>query len=182
MMSSIAAVRRATFVFAFAPALLARPLAAQNSQVSLVDNSRHFLSPGMQGFELRRKSALGQFITDSALRAASGLRLSHLLVQRMPSIRFPINGLAEEYAVSARVCGGGLACSSPRCYVRVVIDGMLVFDGTPGMRDVEGVDLSRLRTEDFSGIEYYASVGGLPAQFSGPNTDCGTLLFWSRET
>lgn len=157
-------------------------MGAQNSQVSLTDAGRHFLSPGMQGFERRRKTALGQFITDSALRAASGVRLSHLLVQRMPSIRFPVNGLAEEYAVSARVCGGGLACSSPRCYVRVFIDGTLIFDGTPRMRDAEGIDLSRLRTEDFSGIEYYASVGGLPAQFTGPNTDCGTLLFWSRET
>ena len=179
MMSSI--VRRAVVALAMAPTLLARPLAAQNSQVALTDGGRRFLSPGMQGFELRRKSALGQFITDSTLRASSGVRLSHLIVQHMPSIRFPINGFAEEYPVSSRVCGGGVGCATPRCYVRIYLDGTLVFNGSPGLRNAEGVDLSHLRPEDFSGIEYYASMGGLPAQFTGTNPDCGTLLFWSRE-
>jgi hypothetical protein len=33
-----------------------------------------------------------------------------------------------------------------------------------------------------SGIEYYAGPAGVPARFAGVNSDCGTLLFWSRDS
>jgi len=186
MTSSVAAVRRTVFALvlacAAASALVARPARAQNSQASPADAGRRFLSPGMQGFEIRRKNGLGQFITDSALRAAPGARLSHVLVQHMPGLVLGATGLAGEFPISSRVCGGGPGCAAPRCYVRIFVDGTLMFDGTPRLHDVAGVDVSHWRTEDFSGIEYYASPGGLPAQYSGRNSDCGTLLFWSRET
>jgi len=110
------------------------------------------------------------------------MRLANLLEQHIPSIMFGSNNLNGEFPISTRVCGGGLACAAPRCYVRVFMDGTLTFDGSPRLRDLEGVDVSHLRTQDFSGIEYYSSAAGLPAQYAGQNTDCGTLLLWSRET
>jgi hypothetical protein len=140
------------------------------------------MSAGLQGFEARRQAGFGHFITDSVLRAASGVRLSHVLARHVPSLIFGSGASDGEFPVSSRVCGGGLACAAPRCYVRVYVDGTLTFDGTPRMRDVEGVDFSRLRTEDFSGMEYYSSSAGLPSQFAGQNTECGTLMLWSRET
>jgi hypothetical protein len=108
--------------------------------------------------------------------------LSHLLAQYVPSIIFGIGASGGEYPVSSRVCSGGLACAAPRCYARVFLDGMLTFDGTPQMRDVEGIDFSHLRTEDLSGVEYYSGSAGLPAKYAGQNADCGTFLLWSRET
>jgi len=175
-------IRRAALAIAFAPALFAGRLVAQSSQLAAVDVGRRFLTPGMQGFEARRKAGFGQYVTDSALRAASGVRLSHVLAQHMPSILFGLDTFSGEYPISSRVCGGGLACAAPRCYVRVYIDGTRMFDGTPRLRDVEGIDIGHMRTEDFSGIEYYSSASGLPAEYAGQNSDCGTLLFWSRET
>jgi hypothetical protein len=154
---------------------------AQNSQVSLAEASHKFLSPAMQGFEDRRKAGIGQFITDSALRAASGSRLSQLLVQHMPGIVIGNGGSYGEFPISSRVCSG-ISCSTPRCYVRMYIDGMLVFDGAPLQRNSQGVELSTFKPDDLSGVEYYAGPAGLPARFAGFNSECGTLLFWSRDS
>jgi hypothetical protein len=181
-MTSSSVVRRAALILALTPALSAGALAAQSSQVVVAEAATRFMSPNLQGFEARRKSGFGQFITDGALRAASGARLSHVLVQHMPAILFSAGGFAGEYPVSSRICGGGLTCGTPKCYVRVYVDGMRMYDGTPRLRDLQGIDVGRLRTEDFSGIEFYASASGLPAKYGGQNTECGTLLFWSRET
>jgi len=161
--------------------LCARAGAAQNSQVSLADAGHKFLSPVMQGFEDRRKAGIGQFITDSTLRAASGSRLSQLLVQHMPGIVVGNGGAFGEFPISSRVCGG-MSCSTPRCYVRIYFDGMLAFDGTPQQRNTQGIDLSIFKPGDLSGIEYYAGPSGLPARFAGLNSDCGTLVFWSRDS
>jgi hypothetical protein len=176
-------IRRTALALAIAaPACVAQPSGAQTSQAGSADAGRHFVSPGMRGFEIRRKNGLGQFVTDSALRAASGARLSHVLTRHMPQLLFGAGNSAGEFPISARVCGGGLACAAPRCYVRIFVDGTLMFDGTPRLLDIEGADVSHWRTEDFSGIEYYASPAGVPSQYAGRNSDCGTLLFWSRET
>ena len=175
-----ALVRRIVVALSFV-SLSARAGTAQNSQVSLAEASHKFLSPGMQGFEDRRKAGIGQFITDSTLRAASGSRLSQLLVVHMPGIVIGNGGSYGEFPISSRVCNG-MSCSTPRCYVRMYIDGMLVFDGSPQQRNAQGIELSTFKPNDLSGIEYYAGPAGLPARFAGMNSDCGTLLFWSRES
>jgi hypothetical protein len=154
---------------------------AQNSQVSLAEANHRFVSPGMQGFEARRKTGIGQFITDSTLRAASGSRLSQLLVMHRPGIVIGNGGSYGELPISSRVCSG-ISCNTPRCYVRMYIDGMLAFDGTNEQRNSHGIELSTFKPEDLSGIEYYAGPSGLPARFAGMNSDCGTLLFWSRDS
>jgi hypothetical protein len=184
MISFAALVRRALVGGALASTVFAPAVAAQSAQSAqvVVPDAHRFLSPGLQGFEVRRHYGFGHFITDSTLRAASGMRLANLLKQHIPSLIFGSNGIAGEFPISTRVCAGGLACAAPRCYVRVYLDGTQTFDGTPRMRDVEGVDISHLRTSDFSGIEYYSSASGLPAQYGGQNSDCGTLLLWFRET
>lgn len=181
MTSFTGLVRRAAVAGAIALSCVGPTLAAQTSQLAVAEAHR-YLSPGMQGFERRRVAGFGHFITDSVLRAASGTRLTNLLEQHIPSIILGSNPVAGEFPISSRICSGGLSCSTPRCYVRVFLDGTLMFDGTPGMRDMAGVDVSHLRTEDYSGIEYYSGTGGLPAQYTGANADCGTLMFWSRET
>jgi hypothetical protein len=137
-------------------------------------------SSALQGFEARRLRGVGKFISDSALRDANGVRLSQLLVQRA-GITLGPGRFGGEFPVSSRMCRGD-RCSEPRCYIRVFTDGVLVFDGTPDRRDAQGFDTLRLRTEDFSGIEYYSGAAGIPPAFGGANTDCGTLLFWSRES
>jgi hypothetical protein len=179
MRSLIAVVYRALVTATVVPVLFARPLAAQNSQIAVADAGH--LSIGMQGFERRRLAGYGAFIADSALRAAPGARLATVLEQHIPGLNYGPGAVAGEFPLSSRICSGGPACASPRCYVRIFIDGMRLYDGTTAMRDVEGVDVSHLRTDDFSGVEYYAGAAGLPVQYTGVNSECGTLLLWSRE-
>jgi hypothetical protein len=178
MSLSISLVRRTAVALSLV-SLCAGSGGAQNSQVSLAEASHKVLSPAMQGFEDRQKAGIGQFISDSALRAASGSRLSQLLVQHMPGIVISNAGSYGEFPISSRVCSG-MSCGTPRCYVRMYLDGMLVFDGTPEQRNAQGIELSTFKPNDLSGIEYYAGPSGLPARFAGFNSDCGTLLFWSR--
>jgi len=180
MSLSTTLVRRSAVVFSLV-SLCARAGAAQNSQVTLADAGHKFLSPVMQGFEDRRKAGIGQFITDSALRATSGSRLSRLLIKHMPGLSIGGDGSFGEYPISSRVCSG-MSCSTPRCYVRIYFDGTLAFDGTPQQRNARGVDLATFKPDDLSGIEYYAGPSGLPARFAGFNSDCGTLLIWSRDS
>jgi hypothetical protein len=161
--------------------LCARAGTAQNSQASLADAGHKLLSPVMRGFEDRRKAGIGQFITDSALRAASGSRLSQLLILHVPGIVIGNGGSYGEFPISSRVCGG-MSCSTPRCYVRIYLDGLLAFDGTPQQRNTQGIDLSTFKPDDLSGIEYYSGPSGLPARFAGFNSDCGTLVIWSRNS
>src|ERR1051326_2498096 len=162
MIAFSSAVRRACYTLALAS--LAHTLGAQTTQVSVADAGRASMSPGLRGFETRRHAGIGHFITDSALRASSGARLSHVLARYVPTMFFGAGVGDGEYPISSRVCTTGGMCAMPRCYVRVFVDGTRVFDGNPRMRDVEGVDVSRLRPEDLSGIEFYASAAGLPAQ------------------
>lgn len=160
---------------------VARPVAAQSSRLVVADGGRVFATPNMRAFEERRAAGFGHFVSDSVLRAAAGKRLSHVLMANVPSLFFGAGGSGAEFLISSRVCGAGISCSSPRCYVRVFIDGAETFDGTTSMRDLTGVDISHMRPEDFSGIEYYSGAAGLPAKYVGQNADCGTLLMWSRE-
>ena len=180
MTTSAAIVRRTAFMLMLAPVLFARPAVAQSSQVSLADAGHRFMSPNMEAFEARRKTGMGQFIPDSTLRAASGSRLSYVLAQHLNGIVVGNGGPDGDFPISSRVCNG-LACSAPRCYARIYIDGMEVFDGTPQQRNAAGVDLSRFKPEDLSGVEYYGGPAGVPARYAGLNSDCGTLLFWSRD-
>jgi hypothetical protein len=180
MTSFAALVRRAVVGGALTSVVVAPAVAAQSAEAVIADAHR-FVSPAMQGFETRRHSGFGHFITDSTLRAAPDTRLSNLLEQHIPGLVLGLGNVGGEFPISTRVCAG-VACTAPSCYVRVYVDGTLTFDGTPSMRDVEGVDVSHLRTQDFSGIEYYSSMSGLPARYGGQHSDCGTLLLWSRET
>lgn len=184
--SLIAAVRRAALATTLAGPLVpsVHALHAQGaSQVARGDGAgRQYLSAGLRGFEVRRHAGFGHFITDSILRASEGQRLAHVMSTHIPSLIFGLGGVGGEYPVSSRVCGGGFACAAPRCYARVFVDGSLLYDGSPGRRDVEGFDVARSRTEDWSAIEFYDGPGGLPAQFAGDRAECGTMLLWSRET
>jgi hypothetical protein len=180
-MTTTAFIRRALIRGALASTILVPVLAAQSSKMTVVDIQPR-LSVNLQDFELRRHTGLGTFISDSVLRASEHFRMSTLLEQRIPSLMFATNGYSGETPVSSRVCSGSMACSAPRCYIRIFLDGMLTFDGTPQMRGLQGIDVSLWRPQDFSGIEFHASSAGLPAQYGGPNADCGTLMFWSRET
>ena len=63
-----------------------------------------------------------------------------------------------------------------RCFPRVYIDGIIAHRG--------GDEPARLDTfvdpGVVAGVEVYASVSGLPPEYQGHGTFCGTILIWTR--
>lgn len=148
------------------------------------------LSPGLQGFDARRRLGRGQFVTreEFELYAPSDvetvLRRFHSL-QVIPSADGPI-------VVSAR----GMIVKDSRnsaCTMQLGLDGQLM----PANFTIDEVSI-----EDVQGIEVYAGPATVPPQFVRigqdqmpgqtdkaraptytPQTDtqCGLVMFWTRE-
>ena len=63
-----------------------------------------------------------------------------------------------------------------RCFPRIYVDGIVAHSG--------GDEPARLDTfvdpGVVAGVEVYASVSGLPPEYQGHGTFCGTILIWTR--
>ncbi len=140
-----------------------------------------FISPALRGFEERRRGGFGSFIPDSLLRLRENSKLSDL-VRMLPGLGTVAGASGSYYAVSSRDTRSGRMVFSPgqpgRCYVSIYIDGVLVFEHPPSPgnppRNLEDFSVSTL-----GGVEFYASSATTPPQFK--QSQCGTLLLWSRE-
>jgi hypothetical protein len=152
---------------------------------------RH-LSPGLAGFEERRRSGQGgHFIADSVLRLGDNRQMSGVIVGRIPGVSQYLIGSAV-YLTSGRTAGDGgpvfrkRPASSPnQCFVTVFVDGARIWNGPwdgPNDRDHQPPpDFGHMNVMDYAGVEYYPGGASLPAQFGGTATDCGTLLLWTRD-
>jgi hypothetical protein len=132
-------------------------------------------------FDERRAMGLGRFLTRAELLRDRGRSLDAVLRARVPGIRYYTED-GKVVAVSARAggAGGGGAVAGfgrnpPRCYVNVIVDGVLRYAvGT----DAPLFDLRSLEVSMIAGIEYY-TVASLPVQFNfRGSAPCGTLVIW----
>jgi hypothetical protein len=62
------------------------------------------------------------------------------------------------------------ACSAPRCYVHVYLDGALIDNGE---RASMRTDFSRMDVNQLAGVEYYADGASVPIQYSTTGADSG---------
>jgi hypothetical protein len=136
------------------------------------DSAPRYISPGLQGFEERRKEGFGYFIDEAELRKDEGRQLSNEIVSHIPGVIMTLRG----YLLSGRKkCSGPVlspTCRNPSCFVAVYTDGVLTKPAP---------DFSRIETNDYAGVEFYASAAMTPAWIPRTNTDCGVLLLWTRE-
>ncbi len=139
------------------------------------------LSGKMEVFESRRRMGFGRFLDRAALAKWDDQPVSNpmrrtanlMLVARSPS------------------CGGGFAATTgrgggqrepcvdqmtPRCYLAVYLDGMLVW--SPGMGPPPDVD--QFRVDRLQAVEIYVGPGQLPAELQQTGTICGAVVFWTR--
>ncbi|MFI5227637.1 MAG: hypothetical protein ACHQWU_01125 [Gemmatimonadales bacterium] len=138
------------------------------------------LSPLMQTFEDHRKTHIGQYITEAEFRKYENSTLAQFVGSRLSGLSV-VNLSSKSLIVSSRTpCkGGALArCTSPNCYVSVYIDGIRTFDSTMPVSAVP--DISRISTMDYSAAEFYPSAGPLPGDIPASNSQCGTLMLYSR--
>lgn len=142
------------------------------------DSSPHYLSPALQGFEDRRKNGMGSYISEAELRKLEGEPLALVLNSRIRGATV-VNGtlLSTREAVS----GPALLNHTPglTCKSTVYVDGVLVYQHT--MATAASPDFTRISTDTYAGVEFYADAATMPAWVSPTNNDCGVLLLWTRE-
>jgi hypothetical protein len=134
------------------------------------DSARRYISPGLQGFEERRRAGFGHFIDDSTLRASEGRTMAYMVA------RLPGTTLQSGHLVSTRVATKGPVFSNKtpglHCGVSVYLDGLLL---------TSAPDFTRETTDAYAGIEFYASNTTAPIWIGSSNSQCGVLLLWTRE-
>jgi hypothetical protein len=167
-----------------------------DSVVSTSPRPRQWISPRLRGFEERRASSGGYFISDSILRKNENRTLADVLGTYLAGIAFARQIGDAAYAFSSRSAksgkfaflGGGVPSHDlqhrlipAKCYVTVYLDGVLVYDlGLQGGgTDAPPPDINHYRVSDFAGVEFYAGEASTPVQFR--SSGCGTLLLWTRE-
>ena len=141
-------------------------------------------SPGLRGFEERRRQGFGRFIDEATLRAQDGRTLGDIVADRIPGLRILRIG-SSQFAVSTRSLSGPGGRAIPRsrtemgrCYPDVYLDGVPVYGGAGGG---ERFDLARWGTRDFAGVEFYAGAASVPVRFNRTSAGCGVLVLWTRE-
>ncbi|HEX5831169.1 MAG TPA: TonB family protein [Gemmatimonadaceae bacterium] len=105
----------------------------------------------------------GRFITRDMLERRNPMLLTDMFRQ-LPGVRVEPTSTVRN-AVRVR---------NARCWPQVIMDGARV--ASTG----EPFDFDAVRASDVEGIEVYPSSMGLPPQFDGPGSDCGTIIVWTR--
>lgn len=123
-------------------------------------------------FETRRSLGTGRILTESELTAAANSDLGRLIAQRFPGL-LTMSGQAGQgtYLFSSRG-ETGLKGTIHRCPIQVYRDG--IRSGAPQ----EPTDLSDLKPQSLSGVEFYNETS-IPAQYRSGNR-CGVLLLWTK--
>lgn len=150
--------------------------------VIVKDSAPAYLSPLLRGFEERRKTTFGHFVTDAEFRKDDGKPLANILLSRIPGIMRTNGPHGESYLVSGRrPCSGPALrrCLNPDCYISVYQDGVKIFD--PSMRGSMVPDFSRMDGTSIAAAEFYADGATVPPEYNTSSNVCGTLLLWTRE-
>ncbi len=125
----------------------------------------------MQEFEARRRSGVGEFMTQVEIEARNTVFSTELFRKFLAINVSPSRTTAntEYYALSAREGGNPTVGACP---MQVYLDQVPL--PTPFNLDLLP------SPKDLAGIEVYSGAATIPAQFNGPNRGCGVVLVWTR--
>ena len=134
-------------------------------------------------FEERRKLGTGKYLTADVFEKEAGRPASSFLAEHIAGFKVvQYNGermLASTRGGSAQIHTYGGAKRYPAaCYMRVVLNGVIAYDGSNGQ---EMFDIDRwVNTSDIIGFEYY-TVATTPSQYNrSAGTNCGTVIIWTK--
>ena len=153
--------------------------------VRTIGTQRVNISPGLRGFEDRRKNGQGWFVNDSTLRRYDGQTLSSVLRVVVPGLQIMREGMSAVVA-SGRDTRASKTALSPRansvvkgCYSTIYLDGVVLYDINADQNGtISPPDINLFAISDLAGIEYHGPAT-TPAQFTA--SACGTLLLWTRD-
>lgn len=136
------------------------------------DSDSTSLSPGMIGFEARRKLGVGYYLTAAQIQARHNRSFAQIVTSSFPGLDVvsdPYSNL--QYLTSTRGQGPGALASSNGpvpCYVHLFVDGTYMGDS----------EISWIDPRNLDGVEYYDGTQ-IPATFVKPGAGCGALLIWT---
>jgi Carboxypeptidase regulatory-like domain len=151
----------------------------------------------LEEFEENRKLGLGHFWTRADIAKFEGLRLSDVL-EGTPGLRVGFSGSRQAWILNPGILGanpfyGGadipVKGAPVACYPQVYMDHTLMnpplrMDSPPaprpGMRATPPFDVNSIPPNQIESIEYYASSAQTPFRYTGPFSDCGTLVIHTR--
>jgi hypothetical protein len=169
-------------------------LAAQHTTAAV----EKYLPPGIAEMEERRKTGLGgHFVTDSALRANDGRKLTYMLAAVAGIHQVLSSAGPAIFIANGRPVGKGGGCTLPpgmrgpspscdfpsgQCYVDLYINGARYFVG-PANALNPPPDFNSMWNAEYSGIEYYSGAATIPPQYNATSgSGCGVMLLSTRRT
>jgi len=126
------------------------------------------------GFYRRRQIGFGHFLTRDEIDKRDPLILSDLL-QGMPGVRVTCTG-ARRCTVTMRAAT--TMFFRGKCNPSVVLDGALLQPGGTGGGGLLLDDL--VNPFNIEALEVYPGPEGVPVQYSGYLSPCGSIIVWSR--
>ena len=167
--------------------------------------ARRQLPLHLHEFEQRRTRGMGRFLGPDDLVKFHGRPLSDALRTVMAGARFERNAVGELIIVSSRrlnapltrplddvkPCGiqiweDGALLSDPNLSLGLLVAGPEPKAGRPQLYASRKLgadhdyDISRLLTNDYAAVEYYADLASTPPGFRSGTPSCGTLMLWTR--
>jgi hypothetical protein len=133
-------------------------------------------TPRLVEFERRRAAGFGAFLTREALAKREHSRLSDVLRST--------NGLRLIYRDKGGVAvannrGGSAGRGGSRCYLRLFVDGVKVYDPSMG-GDPPNID--EFTVSSVEAIEIYRGPAETPPEYNATNALCGTMAIWTRSS
>jgi Carboxypeptidase regulatory-like domain/TonB-dependent Receptor Plug Domain len=158
-------------------------------EVAVRDSAVDPLARGkLNDFYQRRKMGIGTFLLRGVFDDARSPRVAEILSRHVPGLRVVPSpcGLQSFVATTrfsgslsrtsqAQVCGRAL--SPAICLVNVLLDGVMVYNGTPGQAPF---DVNSLQPGDISAIEYYGGPSRVPVGLNATSGACGLIGIWTR--
>lgn len=139
--------------------------------LEVVARSRSAISPTLTGFEQRRVSGIGSFITRAEIERRNPSRVTDLLAV-VPGMSI------QRRIVFARVAN---------CPAQIYIDGFHInrpVRPMPGRRGRSSTEMfpvdDVVQPRSIEGIEVYQGLSRVPAEFYTPEAACGVVAIWTR--
>jgi len=166
--------------------VMLKPNVRELPKVITNDSAPRYISPGLQGFEERRKTGGGYFITEKEIRKWDNGPVTSV-VRQIPGIdvRCARGGgmVSANCHASTKRATGKYALSKGAgvsdCPVDVYLDGALYYSQIDNAGSDN--DLQKLAASQFAAIEFYSGGARIPVQYNKTGSSCGVLLLWTRE-
>ena len=138
-------------------------------------------------FENRRKLGVGKFMTADDFEKGDGRPVSGMLTQKISGLRI-VQSNGRRWLASARGGGvklaGGVSGSGekipPGCYMQVIVNGRIEYNGEPGQNPY---DVDQLNSRDIIGLEFYTTAT-TPLEYNATRGStmgsCGTVVIWTK--